>query len=77
MATLTLRNVGDELKARLRIEAAQHGHSMEAEVREILRRTLRAPSASRRLRQRFATLADPGLELPARVEPPRSPALPE
>ncbi|CAG2161282.1 FitA-like ribbon-helix-helix domain-containing protein [Cupriavidus numazuensis] len=81
MATLTIRNVDDELKARLRIEAAQHGHSMEEEVREILRRALSKRPArgglGSRLRQRFATLADPGLDLPARVERPRSPELPE
>ncbi|WP_396022900.1 FitA-like ribbon-helix-helix domain-containing protein [Cupriavidus pinatubonensis] len=29
MATQTIRNVDDELKARLRIEAAQHGHSRD------------------------------------------------
>ncbi|CAJ92832.1 Plasmid stabilization protein [Cupriavidus necator] len=40
MATLTIRNIDHELKARLRIEAAQHGRSMEEEVREILRRAL-------------------------------------
>ncbi|WP_396022899.1 FitA-like ribbon-helix-helix domain-containing protein [Cupriavidus pinatubonensis] len=34
----------DELRARLRIEAAQQGHSME-EVREILRRALSKPPA--------------------------------
>ncbi|SPK70548.1 conserved protein of unknown function (plasmid) [Cupriavidus taiwanensis] len=76
MATLTIRNLDDELKARLRVEAAQHGRSMEEEVREILRRALSQPQArgglGSRLRQRFATLADPGLELPARVERPRS-----
>lgn len=37
MATLTVRNIDDDLKARLRVQAAQHGRSMEAEVREILR----------------------------------------
>jgi antitoxin FitA len=38
MATLAIRNLDAALKERLRIRAAQHGHSMEAEVREILHR---------------------------------------
>ena len=36
MAMLTLRNIPDEVHRALRVRAAQHGHSMEAEVREIL-----------------------------------------
>lgn len=33
---LTVRNLPDEVHRALRVRAAQHGHSMEAEVREIL-----------------------------------------
>ena len=36
MAVLTVRNVSDEVHRALRVRAAQRGHSMEAEVREIL-----------------------------------------
>lgn len=36
MATLTIRDFDDDLKAALRVRAAQHGRSMESEVREIL-----------------------------------------
>ena len=36
MATLTIRNLPDEVRERLRIRAAQRGRSMEAEVRAIL-----------------------------------------
>lgn len=36
MAILTVRNIPDEVHRALRVRAAQHGHSMEAEVREIL-----------------------------------------
>jgi antitoxin FitA len=36
MAMLTLRNIPDELHRALRVRAALHGHSMEAEVRGIL-----------------------------------------
>lgn len=37
MATMTIRNLGDDVKARLRVQAAEHGRSMEEEVRCILR----------------------------------------
>ncbi len=36
MAMLTVRNLPDEVHRALRARAALHGHSMEAEVREIL-----------------------------------------
>jgi hypothetical protein len=37
MATsITIRNLDEQVKQRLRVIAAQHGKSMEAEVREIL-----------------------------------------
>ncbi|MDI7774703.1 hypothetical protein [Asticcacaulis sp. EMRT-3] len=38
MATLTIRNIDDAIKERLRVLAAQHGHSMEEEARVILKR---------------------------------------
>ena len=36
MASMTIRNLSDDIKRRLRIQAAEHGHSMEEEAREIL-----------------------------------------
>lgn len=36
MAMMTVRNISDEVHRALRMRAAQHGRSMEAEVREIL-----------------------------------------
>ncbi len=36
MAMLTVRNITDEVHRALRVRAAQRGHSMEAEVRDIL-----------------------------------------
>ncbi len=42
MPTLTVRNLEDNLVKRLRIRAAEHGRSAEAEHREILRMTLLA-----------------------------------
>lgn len=40
MGSLSVRNLDDELIARLKRRAARHGHSAEAEVRDILRQTL-------------------------------------
>jgi len=40
MATMTIRNLDDDLKARLRLRAARHGQSMEEEARSILRAAL-------------------------------------
>lgn len=36
MAVLTVRNVPDDVHRALRVQAARHGRSTEAEVREIL-----------------------------------------
>lgn len=36
MATLTIRDLDDSVRDQLRVRAARHGRSMEAEVREIL-----------------------------------------
>lgn len=41
MAQLLVRNLEDQLKTRLQRRARRHGHSMEAEAREILRNALR------------------------------------
>ncbi len=79
MATLTIRNLDAALKGRLRVRAAQHGHSMEAEVRDILQDTLNEPERPavnlyQRIRSRFAPLGGVDLELPPREpapEPPR------
>lgn len=45
MAAITIRNVDDALKRRLRMQAAAHGRSMEDEARQILRAALNQDSA--------------------------------
>jgi plasmid stability protein len=40
MASITIRKLPETTKRDLRIRAAQHGHSMEQEAREILERVL-------------------------------------
>jgi plasmid stability protein len=76
MATLTIRDLDEQVRAALRIRAARHGRSMEAEVREILRDAVAKPELTQplgsRIRQRFATMGGVELELSERNDAPRS-----
>ncbi|MFT3803495.1 MAG: plasmid stabilization protein [Burkholderiaceae bacterium] len=45
MATMTIRNIDEQLEAWLRVRAALHGRSMEDEARDILRGALSAEPA--------------------------------
>jgi plasmid stability protein len=40
MASITIRNLDDDVKRRLRVRAAEHGRSMEEEARDILRQVV-------------------------------------
>lgn len=40
MATISVRDLDEDVAARLKVRAARHGRSMEAEVRAILTETL-------------------------------------
>lgn len=55
MAMLTVRNLPDDVHRALRVRAAQHGHSTEAEVREILASAVK-PENRVRLGDALATL---------------------
>ncbi|MFZ4761070.1 MAG: FitA-like ribbon-helix-helix domain-containing protein [Burkholderiaceae bacterium] len=44
MATITVRNLPDDVHRALRARAARHGRSTEAEVREILAAAVKSPS---------------------------------
>jgi plasmid stability protein len=71
MATLTIRQLDEEIKSRLRIRAAHHGRSMEEEAREILRAALAASppenaNLAEAIRRRFAAFGGLELELPRR-----------
>ena len=72
MASMTIRNLSDEVKKRLRIQAAEHGHSMEEEVREILRAALIEKNPPLNLAEAMRACFKPlgGLELDV---PPRQP----
>ncbi|MHB1570699.1 MAG: FitA-like ribbon-helix-helix domain-containing protein, partial [Solirubrobacteraceae bacterium] len=43
MAAISIRNLDDDVKSRLRVRAARHGRSMEAEIRSILTRAVSEP----------------------------------
>lgn len=77
MASITIRNLDEQLKRRLRARAAGAGRSMEAEAREILRQAIGDFSPAKDLGQsihaRFAAIGGADLPLPARGgmrEPP-------
>ena len=76
MASITIRNLDDEVKARLRVRAAGNGRSMEEEVRLILREAVGHQPSSRNLasiiRSHFGPSKGVDLELPPR-EPAREP----
>ncbi|MEM6943023.1 MAG: plasmid stabilization protein [Pseudomonadota bacterium] len=77
MASITIRNLDDGLKRRLRVRAAEHGRSMEEEVREILRSAVDVPAAPGNLgeaiHRRFAALGGVELDLPPREDMPAPP----
>jgi antitoxin FitA len=74
MATLTIRNLDQAVKERLRVRAAEHGRSMEAEARRILQTALTEPlhraqrNLYERIHARFAVLGGVDLDLPPRAE---------
>jgi antitoxin FitA len=81
VTTLTIRNVDPALKEELRVRAARHGRSMEAELRHILREALSGekrraePNLAEAIRRRFLPLGgadelEPHPPVPVR-DPPR------
>jgi plasmid stability protein len=70
MASLTIRNLDNNVKAQLRQRAARHGRSMEAEARTILSQTLNAPVIEQNLataiHRRFESLDPESLPIPPR-----------
>ena len=76
MASITIRNLDDNVKTRLRTRAAERGHSMEQEARLILREAVEQQPVPKNLaaaiRKRFAPLGGMDLDLPPR-QPMREP----
>ena len=79
MASITIRNLDEQTKARLRVRAAHRKRSMEEEARNILRAALAEGSGTphnlaEAIRRRFHPLGGVILRLPPREpmrEPPR------
>lgn len=78
MAALTIRDLDDAIRDKLRVRAAENGRSMEAEVREILADAVRPAAEGEawlaRLRARFAEIGfvEPDeLVIPPRSDQPR------
>ncbi len=59
MAMLTVRNLPDDVHRALRLQAAQHGRSTEAEVREILSTAVK-PASRIRMGDALAALGREG-----------------
>ena len=79
MASITVRNLDEGLKRRLRIRAAENGRSMEQEARDILRAALDEEAAPVKnlgtaLHQLFRPFGGVELDIPPRQpmqDPPR------
>ena len=71
VATMTIRNFDEQLKVRLRMNAAMHGRSMEEEARDILRSALSVEPASGQtlvesIRAKLEPLGGVELDIPSR-----------
>ncbi|WP_341718017.1 Arc family DNA-binding protein [Micromonospora sp. FIMYZ51] len=81
MAALSIRDLDDSVKDKLRLRAARHGRSMEAEIRAILTTAVAedAPRADlfSALTERFQQLGGVDLDVPERNTPPRAADLAE
>ena len=76
MASITIRNLDDDVKTRLRIQASANGRSMEEEARLILRAAVERRAGPTNLasaiRARFAPFGGVELKIPER-QPMREP----
>lgn len=76
MAAMSIRGLDDGVRERLRIRAARHGRSMEAEIRAILAEAVAERETSEglfaTLLDRFGEIGGVELELPPRATPARA-----
>ena len=75
MAAITIRNLDDSLKTKLRMRAASHDRSMEEEARSILRETLQEEEygLGSLIHERFLEAGGVELQPPDRSHPTRKP----
>lgn len=81
MAAISVRDLDDVVTARLKVRAALHGRSMEAEVRAILIDAVtpdddERPNLAQAIRDRFSTIGGVELDIPPRRDMPRAVELP-
>lgn len=77
MTVIRVRDLDDDVAARLKVRAARHGRSMEAEVRAILTDAVAAADEDRLnlaqvIRNRFAVAGGVDLQIPPRSDQPRA-----
>lgn len=74
MASISIRNLDDRVRERLRVRAAAHGRSMESEIRSILADAVHEPDDAGLFQEmlgRFGAVGGVELELPQRATPVR------
>lgn len=81
MAAISVRDLDEDVAGRLKVRAARHGRSMEAEVRAILTDAVTAeederPNLARAIRERFTSVGGVKLDIPPRRDMPRAADLP-
>lgn len=82
MAAISVRDLDEDVASRLKLRAARHGRSMEAEVRAILTDAVAVgedgqPNLAQVIREHFAAIGGVDLDLPTRSDMPRVVGLPE
>lgn len=82
VAAISVRDLDEDVASRLKVRAARHGRSMEAEVRAILTDAVAVGedeqhNLAQAIRERFAAMGGVELEIPPRQDVPRAAELPE
>ena len=76
LAAVSIRNLDERVKERLRVRAARHGRSMEAEIRAILTDAVSGPGEAAGffdvILDRFAELGGVELDIPPRTDRARA-----
>ncbi len=77
MAAISVRDLDEDVAGRLKVRAARHGRSMEAEVRAILTDAVTADADDRlnlaeAIRERFGSIGGAELDIPRRRDMPRA-----
>lgn len=81
MAAISVRDLDEGVASRLKVLAARHGRSMEAEVRAILSEAVATDdermNLAQAIRERLAELGGVELDIPTRSDLPRATVLPD